>query len=293
MRTALQRRSDQQLAAGSVGLVVTFLLELAVPAGWPRAAVAAMGATGFSFGAIGRIGQALGAAPRRERLPWLFIGAGVASWIIGKLIRSMFLVAELRLESPNVADAADLIAAALFAGGFVAFLRGQRIAVYALILDAAAVVFVMTAAIAFAVQDVFLSEMASDPVSTIAVVLFTLLYAAATAAGVSALFAVPADASQRSQRLLVTGVGAIAVAYAISLPQYLHGTFVSGTLVDPLWMAGMLCISVGASSSIEDRAVHVRPRASHATPEFARMALPAVVAAAPAVLIVIAEERRT
>ncbi len=273
--------------------MLTFLLELAVPAGWPRAAVAALGATGFSLGAIGRIGEALGAAPRRERLPWLLIGAGVASWIIGKLIRSMFLVAELRLESPNVADAADLMAAALFVAGFVAFLRGQRIAVYALILDAAAVVFVMTAAIAFAVQDVFLNEMAADPVSTIAVVLFTLLYAAATAAGVSALFAVPADASQRSQRLLVTGVGAIAAAYAISLPQYLHGTFVSGTLVDPLWMAGMLCISVGASSSIEDRAVHLRPRASHATLQFARMVLPAVVAAATAVLIVIAEERRT
>ena len=293
VRPGLRRRSDHQLVLGIAGLVVTFVLAQAVPAGWPRAAVAAMGAAGFSFGALGRIGQALVAAPSRERLPWVLIGAAVGAWLVGRLVRSMFLIAEVSLASPSVADGADLVAAALFTAGFVAFLRGQRIAVYALILDAASVVFVMTAAIAFTVQDVFITEMASDPVSTITVVLYTLLYAAATAAGISALFAVPADASQRSQRLLVIGVGAVAIAYAISLPQYLHGTFVSGTLVDQLWMAGMLAISVGATSSIEDRSVHVEPRASHATLQFARMVLPAVVAALTAVLILLAEERRT
>ncbi|HET7701685.1 MAG TPA: sensor domain-containing diguanylate cyclase [Candidatus Limnocylindria bacterium] len=293
LRRALRRRSDQQLALGILGLVVTFLLAQAVPPGWPRAAVAALGAAGFSFGAIGRCAQALAAAPRHERLPWILIGAAVTAWLVGKLIRSMFLVAEVALGSPSLADGADLVAAALFTVGFVAFLRGQRIAVYALILDALSVVFVMTAAIAFAVQDVFISEMVSDPLAAITVVLYTLLYAAATAAGISALFAVPADASQRSQRLLVIGVGAIAAAYALSLPQYLHGTFVSGTLVDPLWMAGMLAISVGASSSIEDRAVHVKPRASHATLQFARMVLPGAVAGLTAVLILLAEERRT
>src|SRR5205823_8933908 len=135
--------------------------------------------------------------------------------------------------------------------GFVAFLRGHRIAVYSLVLDAASAVLVMVAAIAFAVQDVFLVEMDADPVATTTVLLYTILYSAATACALSALLAAPADAPRRANVWLLVGTGLVAAAYTLALPSYIHGTYTSGTLIDPLWMAGMLAMSLAATASIE------------------------------------------
>ena len=294
LRAVFARGSDQQLAVGLAWVPVVFAFELITPAGWTRAAVAGLGALGYSLGALGRVWLAISAAHRRERLPWLFVGAGLIAWIIGMLSRFAYLVADVPLDSPSFSDTAAIAAAALFLCGFVAFLSGHRLAVYSLILDAASVILVMVAAIAFAVQDVFLAEMDNDPVATTTVLLYTILYAAATAAAFSALVAAPIDQPRRANVWLLAGVGLVAVAYTWSLPQYLHGTFVPGTLVDPLWMAGLLCISVGATSSIEDRGTHLATRTtSHTIRQFARMALPAGVAIVTAALIVVSENRTT
>jgi len=286
------RGSDRQLALGVLGLFAAFGLEQLAPAGYLRAAMAAMGWLGFSLGALGRIAQTITAARLRERLPWIFIAAGVVSWIAGMFLRALFLVADVSPDSPNVADAAALVAAVLFGCGFVALLRGQRLAVYALLLDAAAVVLGLVALIAFAVQDIFVVEMDVDPVATTTVLFYTVLYAAATTAAVSAFFAAPLGTPRRAHMWLIVGVGLTALAYTLSLPQYLHGTFVAGTLIDPLWMAGMLALSIGATSSLEDRQQHLAGRGSAARP-LIRMALPAVVALLTAVLIVVAENRKT
>jgi len=288
------RGSDRQLVVGLVFLPLVLALELVAPAGWQRSSVAALGALGYSLGALGRVGQAVRAAHHRERLPWLFIGAGLATWIVGMLSRAAYLIADVTLDSPSFSDYAAIAAAVFFGCGFVAFLRGHRLAVYALILDAASVILVMVAAIAFAVQDLFLIEMSSDPVATTTVLLYTILYAAATAAAFSALLAAPLDEPRRANVWILVGIGVVAFSYMVSLPQYLHGTFVSGTLVDPLWMAGMLAISIGATASVEDRGLHGSPRvASHTIRQFARMALPAGVAIVTATLIVVSENRNT
>src|SRR2546428_1138415 len=194
----LVRVSDRQPALGRAALAATYALGLAAPAGGPRAAVAALGSLGFALGAFGRVALAVMASHRRERLPWLFIGAGVAAWLIGTLTRYAYLVSDVAIDSPSFADGAALAAAVFFGCGFVAFLRGHRVAVYALLLDAASVILVMVAAIAFAVQDVFLTEMDADPVATTTVLLYTILYAAATACAFSALLAAPTDAPRRA-----------------------------------------------------------------------------------------------
>lgn len=286
------RSSDRQLALGILGLLAAYGLEQLAPAGYLRSAMAAMGWLGFSVGATGRIAQAVSAASRRQQLPWLFIGAGAVSWIVGMVARSAFLVAEIRPDSPSFADACALVAAVLFGCGFVALLEGNRLSVYALLLDAGAVVLAMVALIAFAVQDIFLVEMSNDPVATTVVLLYTILYAAATTAAISALLAAPLETSRRAHVWLVVGVGLTAAAYALSLPQYLDGTFQTGTLIDPLWMAGMLAISIAATSSIEDRDLHGAARLSAVRP-LVRMALPAIVAAVMAILIVVAQDRNT
>ena len=265
-------------------------LELLAPPGYLRSAVAALGWFGFSVGALGRVIFALRAAPQRERLPWLFIGAGIVAWIVGMFVRSLFLVADRASDSPSFADAYALLAAVFLASGFVAQLRGQRLAVYALFLDAAAAVLTMVALMAFAVQDVFLVEMNADPVATTTVLLYPVLYAAATTAAISALFATPLDTPRRANVWLVIGVGLTTAGYTLSLLPYLHGTFQTGTLIDPLWMAGMLAIGVAATASIEDRSRHSLAHPSALRP-FARVALPAVVAAVMAILIVVAQDR--
>ena len=292
MKRLLSRGSDRQLALGLAGLVAAYSLEQLVPAGYFRAAMAAMGWVGFSAGASGRVVQALRSLPRRQQLPWLFILAAAVAWIAGMLLRSAFLVADLTPGSPSFADACALLAALLFGCGFVAMLQGNRLSVYALILDAGAVILAMVALIAFAVQDVFVIEMTSDPIATTVVLLYTILYAAATTAAISALFAAPLDTSRRAHVWLVVGVGLTALAYALSLPQYLHGTFQAGTLIDQAWMAGMLAISIAATSSIEDRELHGASRPSAIRP-LVRMALPAVVAFVTAVLVLAAEDRNT
>ncbi|HZP97046.1 MAG TPA: sensor domain-containing diguanylate cyclase [Candidatus Limnocylindria bacterium] len=294
LRRALTRGSDQQLALGLAGLAAAFALELAASPGWQRSAVAALGSLGFALGAVGRVGQAAAASHRRERLPWLFIGAGVTAWMSGMLLRSLFLIAEVPFDSPNIADAAALFAAVLFGCGFIAFLRVDRFAVYALLLDAGSVVLVVVAAMAFTVQDIFVNEMDVDPAGATTVLLYTILYAAAAAAALSALLAAPLDAPRRANAWLVVGVGMTALAYALSLPQYLHGTFESGSLVDPLWMSGLLAIGLAATSSIEDRGKQLpMGRASHGVRQFARMTLPAAVAVVTAVLVVVSENRKT
>lgn len=293
VRRLLARGSDRQLAIGILGLLAAYWLEQLAPAGYLRAAAAAMGWLGFSIGATGRIAQAVQSASRRRQLPWMFIGAGVVAWIAGQLTRSAFLIAEVTPDSLSFADAWALLAAVLFGCGFVALLQGNRLSVYALLLDAGAVTLTMVALIAFAVQDVFLVEMNDDPVATTVVLLYTILYAAATTAAISALFAAPLETSRRAHVWLVIGVGLTAAAYALSLPQYLHGTFRAGTISDPLWMAGMLAISIAATSSVEDRGLHGPSTRLARMRPLVRMALPAIVAGITAVLIVVAENRNT
>jgi diguanylate cyclase (GGDEF)-like protein len=292
VQRALQRSSDRQLALGLAGIVAIYLLEVVLPDGYVRSAVAAIGWLGYSLGALLRVSQALSSARRDERLSWTFLGAGCVAWLTSSLYRSMLLVAEVPSTSPNTGDAAALLGAIFFICGFIVMLRGRRLATYTLLLDQAAVGIGLVAVIAFAVQDVFLVEMRDDPVATTTVLFYTILYAAATGAAVSAFFAAPLDTPRRAHVWLIVGVGLTAAAYLLSLPQYLHGTFVDGTPIDAMWMAGMFAISIGASSSVEDREQHVAPQPSPLRP-FARMVLPALVGVPVGVLIVIAEGHRT
>ena len=293
LQRVFARGSDRQLALGILGLLVAYWLEQLAPSGYLRAAVATMGWLGFALGAAGRVVQALRNASRRQQLPWLFIGAGVVAWLVGQLTRGAFLIAEVTPDNLSFADGWALAAAVLFGCGFVALLQGNRLSVYALLLDAGAVTLTMVALIAFAVQDVFLVEMSADPIATTVVLLYTILYAAAATAAISALFAAPLETSRRTHVWLVIGVGLTAAAYALSLPQYLHGTFRAGTISDALWMAGMLAISIAATSSVEDRGLHGATSRLTAVRPLARMALPGVVAGITAVLIIVAENRNT
>ena len=287
------RRSRQELVLGSVTLVLLYIAETVLGPGEPRTVVAALGWVGFALGAFFACVRALLRAGRHDRLPWILFAAGVVAWLTGQAARGALLIAGVSAASPNLADAGVLLAAVLFAGGFVASLRGQRLETYALILDASAVTLAMVGLLAYALEDVFVAHMRSEPLTTTVALLYTLLYAGATGAGFSVLFGAPLDQPRRAYVALFAGVGLTAVAYAVSLAQLADEVTGTSSLVDVLWMAAMFAISLAPQMWLEDGADHLVARYSRPFMQLARMALPGIVAVTTAVMIVKAQGHAT
>lgn len=288
MTAVLARRSWQGFFVGLASVALVYLVELLVPSGWPRAAVVSVGWFGIGLGATLAAARAARAARPPERAPWLLITLGSAAWTIGMLTRSVYLIAESPIPSPSLADIATLAAAGSFGGGFVAFLRGQRLAIYALLLDAGAVLLLLLAAIVLMLTRVLASGMTQDPFFTTFAITQGILWAAATGAALSALWGIPVEVPRRSFATLVFGVGLNAVAFTVALPLYVLDQYRPGTFVDLLWMLGMCGIGSAASMWVEDRAGVGAPRISRDVIQLSRLALPGVLALTSAALIVIA-----
>jgi diguanylate cyclase (GGDEF)-like protein len=265
-----------------------YALEQVVPAGWPRGAVASVGWLGFGLGAMVAAMRAAETTPGRERLPWVFVALAVAAWTIGMLVRSAFLIADVPIPTPSLDDVAHVSAAGLLILGFIAMLRGQRLAIYALLLDSGAVVLLLLAAIALLLSSALASEMRQEPIVTTVVLLYAVLWSAATGAALSALWGSPMERPRRAFAILVVGVALNALAFTLSLPTFLWGRFQGGSSLDLLWMLGMIAIGTSAGTWIEDRKSESRRLFSRDVVELSRMALPAFAACLAAALVVIA-----
>ncbi len=263
-------------------------LEQIVPAGWPRGAVASVGWLGFGLGAMVAAMRAAETTPGRERLPWVFVALAAAAWTIGMLVRTAFLIADAPIPTPSLDDIAHVSAAALLILGFIAMLRGQRLAIYALLLDSGAVVLLLLAAIALLLSSALASEMRQEPIVTTVVLLYAVLWSAATGAALSALWGSPMERPRRAFAILVVGVALNALAFTLSLPTFLWGRFQGGSSLDLLWMLGMIAIGTSAGTWIEDRKSEPRRLFSRDVVELSRMALPAFAACLAAALVVIA-----
>ena len=204
------------------------------------------------------------------------------------LVRSAFVIAEIPTPTPGLDDVAHLSAAALLAFGFIAMLRGQRLAIYALLLDSGAVVLLLLAAIALLLSGAIASEMKQEPLVATIVLLYAVLWSGATGAALSALWGSPMEQPRRAFAILVVGVALNALAFTLGLPVFLWGQFQAGTPLDLLWMLGMLAIGVSAGTWIEDRSAGPRRLFSRDVVELSRLALPAMTAVFAAGLVVVA-----
>ncbi|HKY50831.1 MAG TPA: hypothetical protein VJP45_06205, partial [Candidatus Limnocylindria bacterium] len=252
-RHLVGRRSWRATLVGTAIALAAFGLEQLVPAGWPRAAVASAAWLAFGMGAAIAAMRAAETTSGRERLTWIFVALAAAAWTVGMLVRSAFLIADVAIPTPNLDDAAHLGAAALLIFGFIAMLHGQRLAIYALLLDSGAVILLLLAAIALLLSSALASEMRQAPLVTSVVLLYAVLWSGATGAALSALWGSPMEQPRRAIAILVAGVALNALAFTLSLPVFLFGRFQAGTLVDLLWMLGMLAIGASAGTWIEDR----------------------------------------
>lgn len=281
-------RSWRAALLAMAAALVVFGAEQLVPAGWPRAAVASVAFLAFGMGAAVAALRAAETTPGRERLTWIFIALAAAAWTLGMLVRSAFLIADVVIPTPNLDDIGHLSAAAFLILGFIAMLRGQRLALYALLLDSGAVVLLLLAAIALLLSSALASEMRQAPLVTTVVLLYAVLWSGATGAALSALWGSPMEQPRRAFAILVLGVALNALAFTLSLPVFLWGRFQAGTPIDLLWMLGMLAIGVSAGTWIEDRKTEPTRLFSRDVVELSRLGLPALTAVLAAAVLVAA-----
>jgi diguanylate cyclase (GGDEF)-like protein len=282
-------RARRQYALALVGAIAAYALERALPAGEVRTAVADLALTAAGGAAVLGVSRALRAAPAEDRPAWASFVLASAAWLASQLLRDAAQLGGLALPA-NAIDLGYLLAAPLFTLGLVLTLirHGQRLALYALVLDVGAILLVLVAGITLFLVRTITYDIDLDPFGTVSALLYPVGYVAATAAALSVLFGMPAEEPRGAASSLFIGIGLNAFAFTAYLPSLIQGSFVAGTVLDPMWVFGMSAIGIAGTQWIEDRERGVETGLSTAVIQFSRMALPALVALASAILIVAA-----
>src|SRR5205823_7744043 len=233
-------------AAAVIGAVVVYGIEQLLTDDFARCAVADFAWTAAAIGAIFGTARAVRASRGDDRMVWLLFLAGSVSWLAGQIVRDATEVGQLPMPSPLVADLGFMTAAPLWTIGLVLLLRrhGQRLALYALVLDIGAVVLTLGAGVLVYLSSLVLDVAHEDPVFAAVAVLFPLLYVAATGAALSVVWGMPATEPRAAVVSLFVGLGLNALAFSLYLRPYLTPTFVPGSPLDPRWLLGMVAIGI-------------------------------------------------
>jgi len=291
--SAHPRDAMPRYAAAVIGAVVVFGFEQLLPDDFARCVVADFAWTAAAIGAILGTARAVRASRGDDRMVWLLFLAGSVSWLAGQIVRDAREVGQLPMPSPLVADLGFMTAAPLWTIALVLLLRrhGQRLTLYALILDVGAVVLTLGAAVMLYLATTLATVVGRDPQATAVAVLYPLLYVAATAAALSAVWGMPQREPRGAVTSLFLGLGLNALAFVLYLPANIQGTFTAGTPIDGLWIVGMGAIGIAGAQWVEDREDGRNSRLSGAAIHLSRMVLPGVVAAACSFLLVYTDIR--
>jgi diguanylate cyclase (GGDEF)-like protein len=280
--------------AAVIGAVLVYGIEQLVTDDFTRSVVADAAWTAAAIGAIFGTARAVHTARSNDRLVWLLFCAGAVSWLVGQLLRDASQIADLVPASSLVENLAFMMAAPLWTIALVLLLRqrGQRLALYALVLDVGAVVLTIVAAVTLFLATTLASDLVRDPQGTAVAVLFPLLYVAATAAALSVVWGLPPREPRGATTSLFVGLGLNALAFVLYLPANIAGTFKAGTLIDVLWIVGLGAVGIAGAQWVEDREDGLNSRLSGAAIHLSRMVLPGVVAAACSFLLVYTDTLR-
>lgn len=270
---------------------MVWLAEAVVGPGFVRSVLADLGWTGFAFGAVVSNARAVLACRGRDRGAWIWILLGTIAWTAGQLLWDLYDIAGIRVPTPAPSDVGYLAAAALYLVGSAAFLSraDHRLAVAALCLDVGSVVLTAAGGIALYMSDTFSAEMGREPVGTTVALLYPALYVAAAGAALSTLWGLSADRARLVHLSLFTGIALNAVGFTLWLPNVIRGTFAPGSVLDPIWMLGMLAIGVAGVQWVEDQDAESAPQFSRASVQVSRMLLPGVVAILSATFLVVSQ----
>ena len=290
----LADRPTRSYLAAIVGALGVFTAERIVEDGAIRYAIADLAWTAAALAAVLGTYRATRRARGDAGLSWLFIFAGSLSWLSGQLARDLVEVGNVGV-SRSFIDAGFLTAAPLWTLGLVLMLRirGQRLALYALVLDIAAVVLTLVAGVTAFLASTLARDIGRDPAATAVAVLFPVLYLAATAAALSLVWGMPASRPRASATSLLVGLALNAVAFTLFLPANVRGTFAPGTPLDMIWIVGMAAIAISGGQWSAERERTTVAASSPSAVALSRMALPGLVAAAVAGLIVFGDYNAT
>lgn len=284
-RVLLARRSTRAYLIGIVAALLLFVTAQLFQGEPIAVALGDIAFTGFGLAALGACIFAAVVTPAPQRMGWRLLAAGSAGWTAGHIVND---ADRLSLGLAAASDVLFLIAAPIYALAFVAFLFGhtRHLNGIALVFDACAVALVLFAALALFLPDLFAEGIAAGRFDTTIALSYPLLYAAATAAAISALWGLPHDRPRGAYVSLAAGMALNAVAITLWLPGYLRQGAGLSPLLEPVWMVGMLAIAGGAYLAVED---HERGRTSQLPRQavhFLRLLLPAIVALAAAYVLV-------
>jgi diguanylate cyclase (GGDEF)-like protein len=291
-RRSLDRGSSARYFAALVAAAVVVAVEQLLPDAYARCAIADFAWTGAAIGAIVGTARAVRAARGSDRLVWLAFCAGSLSWLGGQLARDLVEVGGAALPS-LISDIGFMTAAPLWTIALFMHLRqhGQRFALYALLLDVGAVVLTLLGAVTLFLATALPRDVVWDAHAAAVAVLYPVLYVAATAAALSAVWGTPHPEPRGALISLVFGLGLNAAAFVLFLPSSLNGTFAAGSPIDALWIVGLGAIGIAGAQWVENHEDGRASALSSTVIEFSRMALPALVTAAGAFLLVYTDVR--
>jgi diguanylate cyclase (GGDEF)-like protein len=292
--SAHARGAMPRYAAAVIGAALLYGIEQLLAEDFARAALADFAWTAAAIGAVFGTARAVHAARGNDRMVWLLFCAGSVSWLAGQLLRDAAEIGGVPMASPLVADLGFMTAAPLWTIAFVLLLRqhGQPLTLHALVLDVGAVVLTLVAAVTLFLTTTLAIDVGRDPQATAVAVLYPLLYVAATAAALSAVWGMPAREPRGAVTSLFFGLGLNALAFVLYLPANIEGTFKAGTPLDALWIVGLGAVGIAGAQWVEDREDGRNSRLSGAAIHLSRMVLPGVVAAACSFLLVFTDVRR-
>jgi diguanylate cyclase (GGDEF)-like protein len=281
-------------AAAVIGAALVYAIEQLLTDDLARCAVADFAWTAAAIGAIVGTGRAVRASRGSDRMVWLLFSMGSFSWLVGQLLRDAAEVGGLTMPSPLVVDLGFLTAAPIWTIALVLLLRqhGQRLTLYALVLDVSAVVLTLIAAVTLYLATTLATDVGRDPQATAVAVLYPLLYVAATAAALSAVWGMSQPEPRGAVTSLFLGLGLNALAFVLYLPANIEGTFKAGTPIDALWLVGVGAIGIAGAQWVEDREDGRKSRLSGPAIHLSRMVLPGLVAASCSFLLVFTDLRR-
>lgn len=287
------RGAVPRYVAAVIGAALIYGVEQLLTDDLARCAVADFAWTAAAIGAIFGTARAVRASRGEDRLVWLLFLAGSISWLAGQLVRDAVEIGGVWMRSPLVADLGFMTAAPLWTIAFVLLLRrhGQRLTLYALVLDVGAVVLTLVASVTLYLATRLATDVGRDPQATAVAVLYPFLYVAATAAALSAVWGMPPREPRGAVTSLFLGLGLNALAFVLYLPANIAGTFKAGTPIDALWIVGMGAIGIAGAQWVEEREDGRNSRLSGAAIHMSRMVLPGIVAAACSFLLVFANTR--
>jgi diguanylate cyclase (GGDEF)-like protein len=288
------RGAMPRYVAAVIGAAVVYGIEQLLTDDFARCAVADFAWTAAAVGAIFGTARAVRASRDNDRTVWLLFCAGAVSWLVGQLLRDAAEIGGLPMPSPLVADLGFMTAAPIWTIALVLLLRrhGQRLTLYALVLDVGAVVITLGAAVTVYLATTLATDVGRDPQASAVAVLYPLMYVAATAAALSAVWGLPEREPRGAVTSLFLGLGLNALAFVLYLPANVEGTFKAGTPIDALWIVGIGAIGIAGAQWVEDREDGRNSRLSGAAIHLSRMVLPGVVAAACSFLLVYTDFRR-